>query len=321
MNEMNEIICGIDVGGTFIKAGAVRDGKILAQSSLPTPHSSEKDIMQSLIDIIKDFQIYKIEAVGIGFAGLVNSKKGIVYSSPNFPEIHNFNVVRKLKQKLNLPVFIHNDASLYTLGEAIFGAGKGKKYILGLTLGTGVGGGIIINKKIYGGINGFAGEIGHTTIDINGEKCGCGNTGCLEKYVAANAIINRAKKEIKEQNSKLRDIKEITPEIISHFANKGDRVAVKVIKETGKLLGVGIASLINVLNPEIVIIGGGIANAGETLFESIRKEVHKRSYLTKINKVEIVPAQLGSGAGILGAYQFVLEKMFKLELGIHNSQD
>jgi len=308
------VICGIDVGGTFIKAGVVQNGKILAQSTITTPHKEEYDIIQNIRDIIQDFNIYKISAFGIGFAGLVDSTKGIVYSSPNFPEIHNFELVSKLKEKLNLPIFIHNDASLYTLGEAIFGAGRGKRYILGMTLGTGVGGGIVIDKEIYGGMNDFAGEIGHITIDINGEKCGCGNIGCLEKYVAADGIIKRAKEYIKKEASALSEIKEISPEIISHLANKGDKVAEKVIIETGRLLGIGIASLINVLSPEIVIIGGGIANAGELLFNSIREEVKKRSYLVKINKIDIVPAELGSGAGVLGAYQFAITSLKNKEV-------
>jgi len=308
-------ICGIDIGGTFIKAGAVRDGKILSQSSVPTPHKSEKDIINALVDIVRDFNIYKIDAIGIGFTGLVNAQNGIVYSSPNFPEIRNFHPVKKLKLQFNLPIFIHNDTSLYTLGEAIFGAGRGKKYILGMTLGTGIGGGIVINKKIYGGINGFAGEIGHITIDINGEKCGCGNKGCLEKYVSAGAIVKMAKAYIKKEDSALRG-KTITPEIISYFANKGDKVSIKVMQKTGKILGVGIASLINVLDPEIVIIGGGIANAGDILFGYIRKEAKKRSYIVRTKGIEIVPAQLGSGAGILGAYQFVLKKLKRQPLAV-----
>ncbi|MCK4352791.1 ROK family protein [candidate division WOR-3 bacterium] len=318
-------IVGIDVGGTYIKSGVVGTNSIRA--SIPPAVQSfkslviqPKDIVKQIIEIVKTLNP---EALGIGIAGLVD--KGIIYSSPNLPQIKNLKLKEILESKLHIPVSVANDADMVALGEWKYGAGKGTHNLLLLTLGTGVGGGLIINDKLYTG-SGFAGEVGHITIDPDGPLCGCGNYGCLETFVGSKYLTKRALQEIKSgiKTSLSRQIRHpplaetdgqakysnITPEVISKEAYKGDSFAKSIIETAGHYLGIGIASLCAILDPDKVIIGGGISKAGEILFAKIREEINLRLYSRK--DIEILPTSLGDKAGISGSAFYIFRSNKKL---------
>ncbi len=285
-------IVGIDVGGTYIKAGVViNPPKVENFKSIATQPAR---LVDQLIEIVEEFEP---EAMGVGVPGLVAN--GILYSSPNLPETNNLRLEEILKSRLKIPVSVANDAGMIALGEWKYGAGKGTHNLLLLTLGTGVGGGLILDDKLYTGA-GFAGEVGHIIIDPNGPPCGCGSYGCLESFVGSGALEQRAHQGIRIGiKTSLSNYKKITPKIISEEAYNGDKFAHSIIETDGYYLGIGIAGLCAVLDPEIVVLGGGVSRAGEILFNKIKEEVNHRLYLRK--KMSIVPTELGDLAGILGS--------------------
>ena len=286
-------IIGIDIGGTYIKAGIVSEEKVIHQKKIPTPLPQELSF--EIIELAKELGAEKL---GVGVPGLVTAD-GIVYSPPNFPGIERLPLKEILEKELKIPVSVANDANCVALGEWKYGAGKGKNNLIVLTVGTGVGGGLIIDGKLYVG-RGFAGEIGHITVEPNGPPCRCGNYGCLEAFVGSNYMVERALRGIKlGVDTSLSSHVEITPEDISENAKAGDRFAKDIIQEIGYYLGIGIASLASVLDPEMVIIGGGISNAGEILFSRIRDTVKRRLYSRA--QLDIVGAELGDRGGILGS--------------------
>jgi glucokinase len=285
-------VAGIDVGGTYVKFGVVTTPPDVQQfKSVPTERDN---LVKQLVAIVQELGV---EALGVGVPGLVRS--GTVLSSPNFPEARDLKLQEILQSSLKMPVRVENDAGMVAAGEWKYGAGSGADSLLLMTLGTGVGGGLILDGKLYVGA-GVAGEVGHITIDPDGPPCTCGNYGCLESYVGSKAIALRVIQGIRiGVKTSLSQCEEITTEIISKEAYGGDAFARSAIETTGYYLGVGIASLCNVLDPDRVILGGGVAKAGEILFDSIREEVNRRLY--QRNKVEIVPASLGDLAGVLGS--------------------
>lgn len=297
---MNKIV-GIDIGGTYIKAGIViNPPEVQNFNSIPTQPGK---LIDQLIEIIKQLRPY---AVGIGAPGLISN--GIIHHSPNLFGVKNLNLKEALQAELKIPVEVENDANVVALSEWQYGAGKGVHNLLLLTLGTGVGGGLILNDKLYTG-TGFAGEVGHITIDPNGPPCGCGNYGCLESYVGSEYLERRAIQGIRTGiKTSLSRYKKITPEIISQQAYKGDEFARSIIETAGYYLGIGIANLWNIFSPERVVIGGGIARAGQILFDKIRKEASFRVYQRK--GIEIVSTQLADFAGILGAAYYALQSLF-----------
>ncbi|MDI6840792.1 MAG: ROK family protein [bacterium] len=304
-NNIDKVV-GVDVGATNIKAGVVvNPPKVETFLEVGT---QADNIVNQLVGITSEL---KADAVGVGIAGLVGS--GIVYSSPNLPGIRNLKLKKLLEARLKIPVSVTNDANMVALGEWQYGAGKGMHNLLLLTLGTGVGGGIIIDDKLYTGV-GFAGEVGHITIDPDGPPCRCGNYGCLESFVGSEAIVKRALQGIRVGVETLLTTQypvekyhEMTAEVISKVAYNGDAFARSIIEEIGKYLGIGIASLCAVLDPDMVVIGGGVSKAGEILFTKINEEVNKRLYLRK--KVKILPASLGDYAGILGSAVYIKSKI------------
>jgi glucokinase len=290
-------VAGIDVGGTYVKSGVVTKPPEVQQfRSIPTERDN---LVQQLVGIAEKFEV---EALGVGVPGLV--RKGILLSSPNFPGARDLKLQETLQSKLKIPVRVENDADMVATGEWRCGAGNGADNVLLMTLGTGVGGGLILDGRLYVG-DGVAGEVGHITIDPDGPPCVCGNYGCLESYVGSEAIERRVLQGIRiGVKTSLSQCEEITPEIISKKAYEGDAFARSVIEKTGYYLGVGIANLCNILDPERVILGGGVARAGEILFDSIREEVSRRLYQRR--SIEILPAKLGDLAGILGSAYSVM---------------
>jgi glucokinase len=312
---------GIDLGGTNIKLGLIRaDGKILKRLNIPTlANQGPKAVIARIIAEINCLNRYHgvPQALGIGSAGLVNHRQGIIHFSPNLPGWKDIPLKKLIEDEVKVKVFVGNDANAFALGEYCFGAGKGCSSLFGITLGTGIGGGIIVNGKLWLGINQAAGEVGHTSINAFGLKCRCGNYGCLERFAGAEYIVERTIKQLKNQNSKRKtknseilrlikhDYKNITPEIISLAAKKfGDALAKTIIAETGMYIGVGLANVVSLIDPEIIVIGGGVSGFGKLLLDSIKKTVAERIMNFSGRKLKIVLSRLKDDAALLGASQF-----------------
>ena len=308
-----KIAIGIDLGGTNIAGGLVDgDGKVLANTSTPTKSHEGPDAVvgriAKLVEELKDQASGRILGVGIGSPGPHHPTEGFIHSTPNMPGWDNYHLRDRVAEKTGLPVTVENDANCAVLAEAWKGAGRGCRTIVALTLGTGIGGGIIFEGRLINGPTMSAGEVGHITINYGGPKCGCGNHGCLEAYCGAAGIVSRAEELLDKPGtvSILRDWtagkgEMLTPSLISKAAERGDGVALSILRETGRLLGIGIASLVNLFAPEKVILGGGVAAAGETLFKAVREHVRRYAFAPASQKVEIVPAEMGNDAGIVGA--------------------
>ena len=303
---------GIDLGGTDIKAGLVSaTGELSCQVVLPTyvdagPKAVASRIAKATREVLtkaEEQRTTDIIGIGLGAPGLIIAETGVVHFSPNFPGWTDIPLVDDVKKALgiqSLPVFMDNDVNAMTLGELRHGAGVGYQSIVALTLGTGVGGGVVIDGQVYHGSRNTAGELGHTVVEPNGRYCGCGNQGCLEAYAGAKNIVERTQEKIAAgSNTKLTS--ELTPKRIAAAAHAGDSLAVEIFAETGVYIGIALTSIAHILNPEVAIIGGGIAEAGESLlFEPIRNEFTRRA-MDIPGMMKVVPATLGNRAGIVGA--------------------
>lgn len=291
----NGCYLGIDIGGTNIRLGIVDDkGKILCRKRFPTLKEQGKDkviarLLKAIADVNKNSK-YPIRGIGIGCPGPLDSRKGIVLSPPNLPGWNKVPLKNIVQKRFKLPVILENDANCFALGEKWRGAAKGCKDIVCLTLGTGIGGAIILNGVLYTGKDGFGGELGHMSINFDGPKCGCGKRGCLEAYASATALVKRYKGK-----------RDVTSKEIYESALQGDGRAKKVLKETAFYLGVAISNFVNAFNPEIVVLGGGLAKAGDLIFPEIRRIVRKISLGPLLHNLKIAPAKLGEDAGIIGA--------------------
>ena len=304
------IAIGVDIGGTSIKGAAITDqGEILDRFSLKMDRLAEPEITYGkMCNEIEKFLLdkpYKNEIVGIGLGvpGILNRPEGIVKSSPNMPKWINFNIIDFVQKKLNLPVKIVNDASSAALGEAKFGSGKNYQNIVMITLGTGVGGGIIINGKLYDGLGGTGAQLGHSVIRYNGRPCGCGRRGCLEAYASATALINQAKiQKEKYPESGLNKVKEIDAKTVFDLARENDKLAKKIVKEYMTFLSEGLLNLCNEFRPDIILLSGGVATEGEYLISRIDKYMKKHNYgYINAPRVPVALASLGYDSGKIGA--------------------
>lgn len=307
---------GIDLGGTFIKIGIVNEkGKIVKKVEIETkasegPKEVIKQISKGIKLILSDCK-FKIEGIGIGSPGMVNSKKGTVENPPNFPGWKKVNLKKAIAKEFEIQTEIENDANDAAIGELIYGAGRKFKSFIMVTLGTGVGGGIIFNKRIYRGDSGAAGEIGHSTIDYKGERCKCGSVGCIETYIGNNYLIQRIKKELKRHPDSAifklvkGDLNKITPRIIHDASLLGDEFAKSVITEAGTKLGYGLASVINVLDIANIVVGGGVAGFGDLLFQALEQSIKERVLIPIKSRIKVRPAKLKNEAGIKGASALV----------------
>lgn len=316
---------GVDFGATFIKIGLVNSrGKIFFKRAIQaniykTRIALIEALVKNINDIIHRSGIKREDfaGVGIGVPGLVDSQKGIIHYLVNIKGWRNIRLKSILEKRLNLPIVIDNDVNVMTLGEFRFGAGRFSRNLVCLTLGTGVGGGLIIEGRLYRGSSLVAGEIGHIPINEYGPRCNCGGVACLERYIGNRYIINEARKLLKKRPSKTisRLISgrpsNLTPEILSRAAIFGDRVAQKVWSKAGKRLGVVLSGVINLLNPERIIVGGGMSKAGRFLFDPIKKTIRTRAMTFPRRNVKIVRAKLGGDAGIIGAAELVREEIFE----------
>lgn len=308
-------IMGVDLGGTKILAVVCdKTGNVIGRAQCDTSALEGKDsvidrmvwlIDKLLNDNLLDRQYWL--GVGIGFPGLVSHKDGIAYSSIMVPGWHNVPLSAILTERLHTKVVIDNDANAATFGEWWIGAGKNATTLLCLTIGTGIGGGIIIGDELYRGPDGTAGEFGNMSIQYNGDQCACGNQGCLNVLASGTAIAKRAVEQIqKGVNSSISKIVDgnvdrITTEVVALAAKDGDPLAKQIISEAARFLGVGITNLVNIFNPDIVVLSGGVTQIGEEYFREIRDEVNKRAFDIPAQRVKIVPAALGIEAGAIGA--------------------
>lgn len=287
---------GVDIGGTEIKAGLITSkGKVLKKVVVLTEVEQGKavvteNILKAISLIVKSKKFKKIPSIGVGCPGPLNHSTGVVGDTPNLP-LKGVNIKDVIKKRFRTKVVINNDANCFILGESLFGAGKGCKNLVGLTLGSGVGGGIIINKELYYG-KGNAGELGHMTIKLNGMIASCGNDGCIEEYVSRRGLMRLA------ESFGLR-VEE--PIDIYNLALKKNPSTIHLFKEMGIYLGIAVANLVNAFDPDKVIFGGGISGAWSFFSHSLKDEVKKRA----LNKTNIVKGKLGKNAGIIGAAALV----------------
>ena len=304
---------GIDVGGTNVKIALVDDkGKIIYSNSVPTYANmgyeyTVNNIKQAIRDLLKETNTSSkdIEGIGFGFPGQVDYQHGVVRLAPNIPGWVNVPIAKVFEEEFKIPTRVDNDVRCAALGELNFGAGKGCENLICITVGTGIGSGLIINGKLVRGASNSAGEIGHIKLDMTGGPlCGCGDRGCLEAFASGPSIVSMAEEYIRGgKSTKYRELAnpDITPYIVSEAAKQGDRVAQKIFTIMGEYIGIGLTSVVNLLNPEKIIIGGGVADAGEILLNPIREMIAKRAIPVSADAVEVVPAQLGNTAGVIGA--------------------
>jgi len=304
---------GVDIGGTNIKIALVdTKGSIIYSNTTPTRAEMGYEytignIKQAIIDLAKEtkIDISTIEAIGFGFPGQIDYKNGIVRMLPNIPGWVNVPVAKIMEEEFKVPTRLDNDVRCAALGELNFGAGKGCENLVCITVGTGIGSGIILNGKLIRGASNAAGEIGHIKLTLHdGPLCGCGDFGCFEAYASGPTIVAMAREYIAGgKSSKYKEMatEELSPYIVAQAALQGDVVAKRIYTKMGETIGVGLSSVVNLLNPEKIIIGGGVAEAGDILLEPIRKTIAKRAMPIQAAAVEIVPAQLGNSAGVIGA--------------------
>ena len=312
---MKKYVFGVDVGGTTVKMGLFdMNANVLEKWEIPsaTANKGERilpDIADSIKHIMKqlNIELEEVAGIGIGVPGPVDIS-GTVYKTANLGWDKVFNIPKAFKEYLDLPVMAGNDANVAALGEMWQGGGKGYKDMVVVTLGTGVGGGIICNGQVITGVNGAGGEIGHIHVeDHESEKCGCQNIGCLEQYASATGVVRLAKKRLDKDTepSVLRDM-EVTAKSVFDAVKSGDQVAIQVAQQFGEYLGKGLAAIAAVVNPQIFVIGGGVSKAGEILFEYIKPYYMKYAF-RGCRDAEFKLATLGNDAGIYGAAKLILD--------------
>lgn len=315
-------IAGVDVGGTKILAAlADEKGKILATEYVPTngeagPQAGLKRVADAVAQVCRKVGVDSgnLRGCGIAIAGLVNAAKGTLSTSPHLPGWMDVPIRSQLEASLRAPTFVINDAKAAAIGEQRFGAGQGVSHQIYVTVSTGIGGGIIIDGRLYSGCGGTAGEIGHMVIDTSGPRCECGNNGCLESLAAGTAIAREASQRMAAgEATLLRDmvngqLERITAQVVAQAAERGDALADNVIRRAGVYLGVGLANLVNIFNPELIVIGGGTAKIGDRLLGPALTEMRRRAFSKPASEVKIVPAGLGDNSGVLGAVAYVLQE-------------
>jgi glucokinase len=323
--DLGLLTLGIDLGGSKILTAVVNPrGEILSSDESITPATKGHEaLIQFILDsahrVLKQASVAlsEIYAIGVGVAGISNPEAGILFTSPNLPGLRNVLLRDIVQERLGKKAFLINDANAAALGEFYFGAAQGAHNFIYITLSTGIGGGIVIDGKIYTGAIGAAGEVGHMTIDDNGPICNCGNRGCWETLASGTALAREAKHRIKEgvRTSILEyaegDVENVTAQVIHSAAQQGDSLAKELIARTGYYVGVGLANLINIFNPELIVIGGGLSNIGDMLLKPAFKTAGERAYKEAFQAVRFASAGLGRNSGVLGAAAFALQEMRK----------
>lgn len=294
---------GIDIGGTAIKSCVIDEkGNIQEELTEETPKdlNSLKKKISNIFNNLSSKQ--KPNGVGIGIAGFIDMKKWILKRSPNMRFLDGVNLIDFFKEAINTPFTVDNDANMAAWGEFKKGAGVGVRNMIHITLGTGIGSGIIINGNLFHGSSGFGAEFGHTVVNPDGLPCNCGGKGCIETEASASKIVkNYIKLTGKKEN--------LTSKDIYFLAKQGDPHAIEAFKMAGFYLGIGLSNLINLLNPELIVLGGGVSEAGEFILKPVVEEIEKRAIEFSRENVKIVPAILGNRAGMIGAALWAMEKL------------
>lgn len=312
MRTISRYTIGVDLGGTNLRVAAVDpEGVIRERINLDTEVREGRlrvvaDMCEAVKDIEQRLPDAQLGGIGIGVPGIINLADGTVRQSPNLPGWSDFPVRDDIEQLLGTQVVLENDANAAALGESWVGAGRNVNSLCMMTLGTGIGGGLILDGRIWHGREGMAGELGHMTIDPNGALCGCGNLGCVEAYASASAISRMAMAAVRVGRSPelardAEEMGELTAEIVYIKAKQGDTVAREVFEMVGRSLGVAIANLINIFNLPLYVVGGGVAHGWDAFAPSLMAEVHKRSLVARAVNPTIVPSALGADAGLVGA--------------------
>ena len=302
---------GIDVGGTKVLGGVVDEsGKVLTTARKDTPRQGGSALTQTIADVAKELlQQHSVSSVGVSAAGFVSSDRKTMLATPNIADWNGVDLDHQLNQLIGLPVVIENDANAAAWGEAKFGAGKNQDHMMMLTVGTGIGGGIVVNGALYRGAYGIAAEYGHMRVVPDGHICGCGARGCFEQYASGNALLRHAREAINASPEVARNLLSrgdgtvagLTGQAITEAAREGDPVALTAFNTTGQWLGAGIASLAVLLDPACVVIGGGVIDAGEILLKPTRESLERNMpFAGKHPYPKIIAAQLGNEAGLVG---------------------
>jgi glucokinase len=315
---MNDIVLAADIGGTNLRMAAVtRDGHLAARLKYKTPELGNRDaVVETIVSMAKSCLREvdgQLRAITLAVPGTINSCSGVIEAAPNLPELKGFDLASAVKVHFGVPVIIENDANAAAIGERWLGASQEAENSIMVTLGTGVGGGIIINGEIVRGADGTAGEIGHINSEPNGIPCGCGSRGCVEQYASASAVAAMAARAIMRDpsiagsNGKVLDSQEIFER-----AQAGEQWAIDIFVTQGTYLGLVLAGLINTLNPDVIVIGGGAAAAWDAFIPALMKKVRSSSYADAAARANIVRAKLGDNAGILGAAKLGFESIGQL---------
>lgn len=304
---------GVDLGGTKILTALVDEGgAVRHRHRRATPQQGPEAVVAAIAEsvdvVLRASRIGHgdLLGVGIGAPGPLDPRSGVVFQPPNLAGWYNVPLADLLRQRLELSVFVENDANAAALGEWWAGAGRGVHDLVYITVSTGIGGGLIINDTLVHGVSGTAGEIGHMTIDLNGPRCVCGNAGCLEVLASGKAIARMAQEAIAARRStKALDLagghpEHITAELVATAARQGDAVAREIFDRAGTYVGVAVASVLNLLNPASIVIGGGVSKAGDLLFDPVRRTARERAFERPARDAEIVPAALGDDVGVVG---------------------
>ncbi|HEX5734159.1 MAG TPA: ROK family protein [Blastocatellia bacterium] len=307
------IFIGIDLGGTTLKGALVTsEGEIIHEIRIDTEHKSPEalfsQVVESALALRNDDRAGgRVAAIGMGIPGLVNRKTNRVEVMPNLPALTDIDIPAELSRETGLPVVLDNDANAAAYAELRVGAARGRRNVFFVTLGTGIGAGLIIDGHVYRGAAGFAGEFGHITIDPEGIECGCGNIGCLETIASGPNIVRRTRERLyRDRTSSLSRLavprdREFTAEDIARAAQQGDEMAQVMMERTGMFLGIAIAAVINLLNVDMVVMGGGVMEAGDLILKPTIKETRRRAFPPSFNSCDIVIARLGPSAGMIGA--------------------
>lgn len=315
---MEKIFLAADLGGTNLRMAAVNaDGTVIFRHRTTTPSTgSQEDIVAAIHSIILDCKAKlggdsEFAAFGAAVPAIVNSSQGMILRSPNLPELNNLAFAERFSKDLGIPVVLENDANSAAVGENWKGASRGVRNSIHVTLGTGVGGGIIIDDVLLRGVDGTAGEIGHIAVEPEGHPCGCGSRGCVEQYASATAIVRMAKELMPSYpTTSIRSNFELTPLEVYDAGIKGDPLSLEVFRLVGTYLGIALGGLVNVLNPQAIVIGGG-ASAGWALFiEYLTSEIKRRAFPHPAERVKLLRSELGDDAGILGA-AYLASELFR----------
>lgn len=319
------LVLGLDLGGSKISTAVVnRQGEMLSRDHSLTPAARGPEaVIKAMVESMSTALIRaslttaQLEAISIGAPGLSNPETGVVFTSPHLPGWQDVPLRQIIEDKMGVRTLLINDANAAALGEMYFGAAKGARNFICITFGTGIGGGIVIDGNIYAGSLGTAGEIGHMTIDTNGPRCDCGNTGCWETLASGTALAREARQQIAAgaETSILAqaagDIDKVTAEVVHAAARQGDALAKELIAQISYYIGIGLANLINIFNPELMVIGGGLSNIGDMLLEPAYRLAGERAYQAPFNCVRFARAQLGGNSGVIGAAAYAFREIKK----------